>query len=109
MRRDRNNGNRDKQRQKRDVTGRDTLARARPPTEGCHGVTRDNWRDTRRDSDTPAGGRCVTVTAAAPRFDAWLAGATAEQQARWERLHGKPAVDDNELPPALRGGALEVF
>lgn len=45
------------------------------------------------------------------RFDAWLAGATAEQQARWERLQqqGATKVNDNDLPPALRGGALEVF
>lgn len=46
-----------------------------------------------------------------PRFAAWLAGATAEQQARWERLQqqGATKVNDNDLPPALRGGALEVF
>jgi len=46
------------------------------------------------------------------RFDAWLAGCSAEQQARFEaaqqRLDAHPVTDD-QLPPALRGGALEVF
>lgn len=47
---------------------RDTLARARPPTEGCHGVTRDTWcvtHSSERDSDSrleggrsPSRGRC---------------------------------------------------
>ena len=34
---------------------RDTLARARPPTEGCHVVTRDTWcvtHSSERDSDS---------------------------------------------------------
>lgn len=44
------------------------------------------------------------------RFDAWLAGATAEQQAAWEaRQHKAETVPDEQLPPPLRGGNLEVF
>lgn len=45
-------------------------------------------------------------------FDAWLAGASSEQQARWERIQAGLAADpvkDDQLPPALRGGALEAF
>lgn len=45
------------------------------------------------------------------RFDAWLAGATEAQVERFKKLQaGVPVlVRDDELPPALRGGALEVF
>lgn len=62
-------------------------------------------------------GRPVTVTRlanqdAAARFAGWLAGCSAEQQARLEQaqkaLEANP-VKDEQLPPALRGGSLEVF
>lgn len=46
------------------------------------------------------------------KFDAWLAGASAEQQARWDRMQSGLVADpvkDEQLPPALRGGALEAF
>lgn len=47
------------------------------------------------------------------RFDAWLAGATPEQAARWHAMQGRNAatqpVTDEQLPAPLRGGALEVF
>ena len=43
------------------------------------------------------------------RFDGWLAGASAEQQARWERMQAGAKVEDETLPPALRGGALGAF
>lgn len=47
----------------------------------------------------------------ANKFDAWLAGATEAQAERFRQLQGRGAVKvrDDELPPALRGGALEVF
>lgn len=46
-----------------------------------------------------------------PSFDAWLAGATEAQAERFRRLQEQAGVEvkDDELPPALRGGALEVF
>ena len=64
---------------------RDTLARARPPTEGCHGVTRDSDTPLERDSfacrqtvtqDTPAVRREKDRQrlAADPRFGLWVAG-----------------------------------
>ena len=46
------------------------------------------------------------------RFAGWLAGASPEQAKRWERMQAGLAADpvqDDQLPPALRGGALEVF
>lgn len=43
------------------------------------------------------------------RFEAWLAGASAEQIERWKRNHAAEAVPGDELPPPLRGGALEAF
>lgn len=43
------------------------------------------------------------------KFDGWLAGASAEQQARWERMQAGAKVEDETLPPALRGGALGAF
>lgn len=45
----------------------------------------------------------------AKKFDAWLAGATEAQVERWKKLQAAAPVRDDELPPALRGGALEVF
>ena len=63
---------------------RDTLARARPPTEGCHGVTRDS--DATLERDTSACRPSVTRTrsldhknklAADPRFAGWVAGGKA--------------------------------
>lgn len=64
MRRDTEMAKRDSQGEKRDVTGRDTLARARP-YGACHGVTRDNKRDSHaagRDSDSLRFATAVTVT-----------------------------------------------
>lgn len=71
---------------------------------------RDNSRDvtrSSRDSQPPEG-----AAHHGRRFDAWLAGASPEQAKRWKRMQAVLAADpvqDDQLPPALRGGALEVF
>lgn len=45
------------------------------------------------------------------RWEGWLAGATPEQAERFRRLQAQRnvVVPDEQLPPALRGGNLEVF
>lgn len=93
MQRDTQHDNRDNSSANRDAEGV-TPSRARPSYGGDVTVSR---RDNGRDN-------AVTVTArleAGPspsrlggdrRFDGWLAGATAEQQAAWEagKKPGKP-------------------
>lgn len=100
---------RDRNEAKRDTAGVTPRARA---------LLRRDVTVSRRDSERDT---AVTVTArleAGPspsrlagdrRFDGWLAGASAEQQARWERMQAGAKVEDETLPPALRGGALGAF
>ena len=70
-------------------------------------------RDNRRDSDSPAPGRSITVTATDVRFAAWLAAATPAQVEAWKRRNGGrielAEPTDDQLPEPLRGGALVVF
>jgi hypothetical protein len=52
------------------------------------------------------------IPATERRFDAWIAGMTAEQAERFRRQQLQrelPPVPDEDLPPALRGGALGVY
>ena len=87
MKRDTQSSKRDKGEAQRDTAGVTPRARALLRRD----VTlsrRDTGRDTRRDSDSPAPGRPVTITAA-ERFAGWLAGATAEQVEAWNRRGGK--------------------
>lgn len=106
---------RDSSGEKRDVTSV-TPSRAHAPSGSVTLSRRDNKRDD-RDSTTLRFD-AVTVTKSRgiwktdKRFAGWLAGASAEQQARWERMQSGLAADpvkDEQLPPALRGGALEAF
>lgn len=110
---------RDRSDEKRDRTGRDTLARARP-TFGrvCHAVTLVTARDVtaaNRDSDTPSLGRASPSRFKSDhrkkqkkldprRFDAWLAGATQEQADAWAEHQRKLAQRMYRLAvDALRG------
>lgn len=45
------------------------------------------------------------------RWAGWLAGATEAQAERFRRLQEQAGVEvkDDELPPALRGNALDAF
>lgn len=71
---------------------------------------RDHIRDVTagiRDSRPPKG-----AVHHGSRFDAWLAGASPEQAKKWADRQAALAADpvkDEQLPPALRGGALEAF
>jgi len=95
MKRDMKTAKRDRNQAKRDTAGV-TPSRARPSFGGDVTVSRrDNERDNRRDSDRP-GSRPVPSPSRLGgdrRFDGWLAGATAEQQAAWkerQKKAGKP-------------------
>lgn len=94
MQRDTQQQNRDSRSDERD-TESVTPSRARPSFGGDVTVSRrDNERDNRRDSDRPG---LMPVPSPSRlggdrRFDGWLAGSTAEQQAAWEagKKPGKP-------------------
>lgn len=94
MWRDTKHSNRDSGSAERDTAGV-TPSRARTSFGGDVTVSRrDNERDNRRDSDRP-GLRPVPSPSRLGgdrKFDSWLAGATAEQQAAWEagKKPGKP-------------------
>lgn len=110
--RDANVGMRDEKSQIRDAASVTPRARALLRRD----VTvsrRDDWRDNRRDSDSPAPGRSITVTATDVRFAAWLAAATPAQVEAWKRRNGGrielAEPTDDQLPEPLRGGALVVF
>ena len=79
MKRDTQSSKRDKSEAQRDTAGVTPRARA---------LLRRDVTLSRRDSDSPAPGRPVTITAA-ERFAGWLAGATAEQVEAWNRRGGK--------------------
>lgn len=105
---------RDSSEQKRDSVTRDNPLKGSVTVSRHGGVTKHARHVT---VTVRPEGRPVTVTRlanqdAAGRFASWLAGCSAEQQARWERaqkdLDANP-VQDKQLPPALRDGALEVF
>lgn len=65
---------------------RDTLARAHPPTEGCHGVTRDTWcvtHSSERDSDSRLeGGRSPSRGVLGWEFDGSFWGTWAGRVVR---------------------------